>query len=228
MTITVPTDTQKPDTPTPDSSMPDGPAPDAQATAEADRTEAAAFRAMYERLFGLVRIDPVTRALTVRALRVRALITPIKLGKAAYNRLEKRSLPIFALGDDRWVFLTRPPTAEDDPAQLELNTCTVLVGTEVALPTRSKDRDHRVWQCGPPDEVELPTYAEVVSALHNPLYESGSGESERSVQDPSTEPECEQQRPAQEKPAQRSPGVPRGEHSAPSAGSRQLVSAAHE
>lgn len=127
-------------------------------------------RELYERLYGTVRYDRQTRGLTIRAHRVRAIMTPPLFGAAMYKVLGYRRLPIYTVGTSdtmRWVFLTARPTRDDDVVQLEIELVKVPVtivgpGVELALPTPGDTR--RRWVCGLPDTTELPSYAEVATA----------------------------------------------------------------
>ncbi|WP_280385290.1 hypothetical protein [Nocardia wallacei] len=127
---------------------------------------------LYERLYGPTEYDPRTHALTILPYQVRAIMTPAALGESMLETLGGRRLPIYTVAGRgnplRWVFLTQPPTADDDLVQLAREILMVPAtalgpGGELALPTPGDDR--RVWKFGVPDRsTEPPAYAEAVRA----------------------------------------------------------------
>jgi len=149
-------------------------------TADPDRTWAAVsflekyrlHRELYQRLYGATRYDRPTRALTIRAHCVRAVMVPPLLGAAAHAVLGNRRLPIYTVGGGstmRWVFLSACPTPHDDVDRLEIEmlrvpVTTVGAGAELALPTPGDGR--RIWMYGPPDGTEpLPPFVDITEAV---------------------------------------------------------------
>jgi|GEM_PF-3135916 len=127
------------------------------------------YRQTYQRLYGPTRYDRRTRALTIRAHRVYAVMMPPLLEEATHTALRNRRLPIYTVGGNliRWVFLTACPTPVDDLDRLEIEILKVPVtavgaGVELALPTPGDP--WREWMYGLPDTDELPRFAEVVEA----------------------------------------------------------------
>ncbi|WP_024803045.1 hypothetical protein [Nocardia sp. BMG51109] len=148
-------------------------------TAEADRTTSAdllakyrSYRETYQRLYGPVRYDRCSRALTIRAHDVRAFMTPPLFGAGALEVLGAGRLPVytvFGTESSVWVFVTGYPGPDDNPLELSLGilrhrlpVVTVGAGAELALPTPGYTR--RAWLRGLPDG-QLPAYGEVVRAL---------------------------------------------------------------
>lgn len=124
-------------------------------------------RQLYEQLYGKACYDSSTHALTVRTNRIRALMLPRPLGLVV---LGQRPWPVFSTGNGLiLVFLTAPPTPDDDVARCDAAlfkaaVTTVGPGAELALPTPGHIR--RQWLRDLPNETTcLPPYLEVVNAV---------------------------------------------------------------
>ncbi|OBF67511.1 hypothetical protein A9X06_04985 [Mycobacterium sp. 852002-51759_SCH5129042] len=127
------------------------------------------FKHRYEELFGLVRHNPTSNALTVRAHHFIALMLLPGLADAVFQALPSRPLPNFEVRHGVRVLLATAPNPDElsrgRSVLFDARVAVVDRGAELTLPTPGNGL--RRWPNGLPTDTWLPSYRDVIDAIHD-------------------------------------------------------------